>query len=182
MTTVLRATPDRTCLARHSLPLGPPSGILTSAVSGPRWRFIGVQPEGMGLTARCRVEVATAAGPTVLIGQPGKERGDQASEGNNPRRLFDMDARCLGTGADPFTIAGDRARHYPVLVFSPRQWDFALEHGTACCQQARQVIIDESAIGNLLGGDAARQRQKWTEKVRRLCPNASVAVYKAFTN
>jgi hypothetical protein len=136
----------------------------------------------MGLTARCRMEVTTAAEPAFLIGKPGKERGDQASEGNNPRRLFDMDARCLGTGADPFTIAGDRARHYPLLVFSPRQWDLALKHGTGCCRRIRQVIIDESAIGHPPGGDAARQRRQWTEKVRRLCPNASVAVYKAFTD
>jgi hypothetical protein len=117
MRTVLPATPDRTCPARHSLPLGPLSGILTSAVWGSRWRFIGVRPEEKGLQARCRMEVTTAAGPAFSIGQPGKERGDQASEGNHPRRLFDMDARCLGTVADPFTIAGELGSTLPGACF-----------------------------------------------------------------
>jgi hypothetical protein len=93
-----------------------------------------------------------------------------------------MDARCLGTVADPFTIAGELGSTLPGACFSPRQWDLALKGGTGCCRRSCQVIFDVSAIDRPSGGDATRQRQQWSERVRRLCPNLPVAVYKAFTD
>ena len=182
MTTVHRTTGAGRCPAPEFPHPGPLTGALTSAVPGPRWRFVAIKPEEMDLTARCLMEATTAQGLTVLIGRPKWDRADRNPVAGDPTRATDKEARSLGTRDNPFTIAGAWIRDYPLLVFSPCQWDLALEYGSACCQQPCQVIIDESAIDHSPCGPSARQRQEWMGRARRLCPNASVAVYKAFTN